>query len=127
MSIAQGTALKQENETQAPNPLPSMTTGVFGDDSTSTRVLDLRLICARSEATGAIVLGYTGRTSGAVTTDSGTGTEMDGKLPIRQHGRWHKFKISLPYSYYGPPPSYLPGPRPEIRAITINGVTGGLR
>lgn len=127
MSIAQGTALKQENETQAPNPLPSMTTGVFGDDSTSTRVLDLRLICARSEATGAIVLGYTGRTSGAVTTDAGTGTEMDGKLPIRQHGRWHKFKISLPYSYYGPPPSYLPGPRPEIRAITINGVTGGLR
>ena len=119
MAIAQGVNLKQENATQAPAPLPSMKTGVLGDDSTSTRVLDLRLICARSEATGATVQGYTGRTSGAVTTAAGTGTEMDGKLPIRQHDRWHKFVISLPYVYGSA--------TPEIQAITVNGVTGGSR
>ena len=98
---------------------PSITTGVFGDYSTSTRVLDLRLTCASGEATGATVEGYTGRSPGAVTTLAGTGVEMDGKIPVRQHDRWHKFKISLPYVYGS---AAL-----EIRAITVNGVTGGSR
>lgn len=108
-----------DDESKAPAPLPSFTTGVLGDDSTNTRVLDLRLICASSAATGATVQGYTGRTSGAVTTAAGTGAEMDGKLPIRQHDRWHKFTVNLPYAYGSA--------TPEIRAITINGVTGGTR
>ena len=108
-----------DDDGTAPTPLPTMTTGVLGDDSTSARVLDLRLICASSAATGATVQGYTGRTSSSVTTAAGTGTEMDGKLPIRQHDRWHKFVISLPYVYGSA--------TPEIMAVTINGVTGGKR
>lgn len=119
MAIAQGVNLLQENETQAPDPAPYITTGAFGDDSTNTRVLDLRLICAGSSAAGATVQGYTGRTDSAITTEAGTATESDGKLSIRQHDRWHKFKLSLPYVYGSA--------TPEIRAITINGVTGGGR
>ena len=109
----------EDDNGTAPNPLPTMTTGVLGDDSTSTRVLDLRLTCAGGEATGATVQGYTGRSPGSVTTLDGTGVEMDGKIPVRQHDRWHKFKISLPYTYGSA--------TPEIRSITINGITGGKR
>ena len=108
-----------EDPATAPNPAPAITTGSLGDDSTSTRVLDMRLICASGVTTGATVQGYTGRTSGAVTTPAGTATEADGKLSIRQHDRWHKFTVSLPYVYGSA--------TPEIRAITVNGVTGGSR
>jgi hypothetical protein len=106
-----------EGAVMAQSPLPSLTTGVFGDDSISTRVLDIRLICATGR-TGATVQGYAGRTA-ASNGPAGAGTEIDGKIPIRQYDRWHLFAISLPYNYGSA--------MPEIRAITINGVTGGSR
>ena len=121
------TGIKYADPAVLPAPSPYIVTRAIGDDTQSSRILDVRLAYGSSPtaiASGAppdriTLTGYTGRTSAAITRVVQSGVpEADGRFSVRQSDRWHKFRLNI---------SAPAAQMPEVHALTVSGIPAGTR
>lgn len=72
----------------------SITTGDYGSDAQVSYSPEVRLRYLTAP-TSATATGYTRQVMGGALTTNSTVTQADGKLDIRQSGRWHRYSVTF--------------------------------